>query len=242
MVRKTKTTRAKRSSTAGGLAPLRSLRRWLLRIVLGLALLLLLWVLSYVVINPPTTLYMQAEKRYLGEIDREWVDAEDIAPVMLRAAVAAEDANFCLHMGFDLDAIKTAIDSGANRGASTITQQVVKNAFLWHGRSWLRKALEALITPVVEMTWSKRRILEVYLNIAEFDEGVFGIEAAARHYFGIGAESLSSAQAARLAMVLPAPKARSAEAPTAAQRRRIAVIEDGAQLIATDGRATCFED
>lgn len=203
---------------------------------------MLLWILSYRIINPPTTLYMLSERGYLGEIDSQWVDADDVAPVMLRAVVAAEDANFCLHMGFDLDAIKNAIDSGANRGASTITQQVVKNAFLWHGRSWARKALEALITPVVELTWSKRRILEVYVNIAEFDEGVFGVHAASRHYFGIGPESLSSVQAARLAMVLPAPKARSAEAPTAAQRRRIAVIEDGAQLIATDGRAACFED
>jgi monofunctional biosynthetic peptidoglycan transglycosylase len=213
-----------------------------LRGVLGFILLMLLWVLSYRVINPPTTLYIQAEKRYLGEVDRQWVDAEDVSPVMLRAVVAAEDANFCLHMGFDLEAIKTAIDSGANRGASTITQQVVKNAFLWHGRSWGRKALEALITPVVELTWPKRRILEVYLNIAEFDEGIFGIQAASWHYFGIGPESLSSEQAARLAMVLPAPKSRSAEAPTPAQRQRIAVIEDGAQLIANDGRASCFED
>jgi monofunctional biosynthetic peptidoglycan transglycosylase len=221
---------------------LRTLRRWLLRGLLGFILLMLLWVLSYRVINPPTTIYIQSEKRYLGEVERKWVDADDVTPVMLRAVVAAEDANFCLHMGFDLEAIKTAIDSGANRGASTITQQVVKNAFLWHGRSWGRKALEALITPVVELTWPKRRILEVYLNIAEFDEGVFGIHAASWHYFGIGPESLSSAQAARLAMVLPAPKSRSAEAPTRAQRQRIAVIEDGAQLIANDGRAACFED
>lgn len=221
---------------------MRTIKRWLFRGVLTVVVLMALWVLSYRIINPPTTLYMQTERLYLGEIDRRWVDADDVAPVMLRAVVAAEDANFCQHMGFDLDAIKTAIDSGANRGASTITQQVVKNAFLWHGRSWGRKALEALITPVVELTWSKRRILEVYLNIAEFDEGVFGVDAAARHYFGVGPESLTSAQAARLAMVLPAPKARSADSPTAAQRRRIAVIEDGAELIANDGRAACFED
>jgi monofunctional biosynthetic peptidoglycan transglycosylase len=160
----------------------------------------------------------------------------------LRALVAAEDANFCRHMGFDIEAIRTAIDAGANRGASTITQQVVKNAFLWHGRNWGRKALEALLTPIVELTWPKRRILEVYMNIAEFDEGVFGVDAAARTYFGIGAESLNANQAARLAMVLPNPKARSASAPTAAQRQRIAVIQDGAELIAKDGRAACFED
>ena len=214
----------------------------MVRGLLGIVALLLLWIVSYRFINPPTTLYILSERSYLGEIERTWIDADDVPPVLLRALVAAEDANFCLHMGFDVQAIRTAIDAGAKRGASTITQQVVKNAFLWHGRNWGRKALEALLTPVVELTWPKRRILEVYMNIAEFDEGVFGVDAAARTYFGIGAESLSANQAARLAMVLPNPKARSAAAPTAAQRRRIAVIQDGAELIAKDGRAACFED
>lgn len=242
MARKKTSSPAKKRPSLGKVAPLRALRRALLRGIVIVVVLLLVWVVSYRVINPPTTLYIQSEKGYLGEVERTWVDAEDIAPVMLRSAVAAEDANFCLHMGFDLDAIKTAIDSGANRGASTISQQVVKNAFLWHGRSWSRKMLEAVLTPVVELTWPKRRILEVYLNIAEFDEGVFGVHAAAYRYFDTGPESLTAEQAARLAMVLPAPKARSANQPTAAQRRRIAVIQDGAQLIATDGRASCFED
>ena len=242
MARKKTTSRTKKSPSLWRVDPLRALRRGLLRGILVAFALILLWVVSYRVINPLTTLYMQSEKRYLGEIEREWVDADDIAPVMLRSVVAAEDANFCLHMGFDLDAIKTAIDSGATRGASTISQQVVKNAFLWHGRSWSRKMLEALLTPVVELTWPKRRILEVYLNIAEFDEGVFGVHAASYQYFNTGPESLTADQAARLAMVLPAPKARSAAVPTAAQRRRIAVIQDGAQLIANDGRASCFED
>jgi monofunctional biosynthetic peptidoglycan transglycosylase len=104
----------------------------------------------------------------------------DISDHLQRAAVAAEDANFCLHWGFDMAAIRDAIDAGAARGGSTISQQTVKNAFLWHGRSWLRKALEAAITPVMEAIWPKRRVLEVYLNVAEFDEGVFGAEAAAR--------------------------------------------------------------
>ena len=239
MARKTKTSRSKPAPAARRLSPLRFLRRWLIRAILGAATLLVVWVVAYKVINPPTTAYILSERSYLGEIDRQWVDADLVAQVMLRSVVAAEDANFCLHTGFDLDAIKTAIDSGANRGASTITQQVVKNAFLWHGRNWGRKALEALLTPLVELTWSKRRILEVYLNIAEFDEGV---HAAAWHYFGIGPESLSAQQAARLAMVLPAPKARSAANPTSSQQRRIALIQDGAQLIAKDGRAACFED
>jgi len=176
----------------------------------------------FAVINPPTTPYMFSEARRLGGIERDWVAMEDIAPVMGRSAVAAEDANFCLHWGLDVNAIQAALDSGGNRGASTISQQVVKNVYLWHGRSWFRKSLEALWTPLVEAVWSKRRILEVYLNVAEFDEGVFGVQAASRHYFGVNAIDLSGTQAARLAMLLPSPKTRSAADPTAQQRRRAA--------------------
>ncbi|WP_147126685.1 monofunctional biosynthetic peptidoglycan transglycosylase [Shimia ponticola] len=193
------------------------------------------------VLNPPTTPYIVSEARRLGEIDREWVPFEDIAPIMGRAAVAAEDANFCLHWGLDTTAIRDALDSGALRGGSTISQQVVKNVYLWHGRSWFRKALEALITPYVEATWSKRRILEVYLNVAEFDEGVFGVEAAARHYFGVGPDALTRVQAARLAAILPNPKGRSASRPSDSVRRRAAQILQGADTIDADGRADCFQ-
>ncbi|MEM0950500.1 MAG: monofunctional biosynthetic peptidoglycan transglycosylase [Pseudomonadota bacterium] len=193
------------------------------------------------ILNPPTTPYIMAEARRLGDIDREWVPFESIAPIMGRAAVAAEDANFCLHWGLDTTAIRDALDSGALRGGSTISQQVVKNVYLWHGRSWLRKALEALITPYVEATWSKRRILEVYLNVAEFDEGVFGVEAAARHYFGVGPDQLSRVQAARLAAILPNPKGRSASRPSDSVRRRAAQILQGADTIDADGRADCFQ-
>jgi monofunctional biosynthetic peptidoglycan transglycosylase len=116
----------------------------------------------------------------------------------------------------------------------------VKNAFLWHGRSWVRKALEAAITPVMEAIWPKRRILEVYLNVAEFDEGVFGVEAAARHHFGVAAADLSATQAARLAAVLPAPQQRSASQPTQFVRDRTQSIMNGAATIRADGRDTCF--
>ena len=159
---------------------------------------------------------------------------------MARSAVAAEDANFCRHWGFDIDALRDAIDGGARRGGSTITQQVVKNAFLWQGRSWPRKAMEAVLTPAVEMVWSKRRILEVYLNIAEFDEGVFGVGAAAPWYFGVSAKNLSATQAARLAAILPDPKDRSAAKPSGFVRKRAASIADGAATIRRDGRAACF--
>lgn len=199
-------------------------------------------VLLFSVVNPPTTQTMWGETRRLGDVDHDWAPMDRIAPVMARSVVAAEDANFCTHWGFDVEAIRAALEDGSTRGASTISQQVVKNVYLWQGRSWFRKALEAAITPAVEAIWSKRRILEVYLNVAEFGEGVFGAEAAARHYFGISAGDLSAVQAARLAAVLPSPKTRSASQPSARLRRRAAQIMDGAATIRADGRATCFED
>lgn len=182
------------------------LRRVLFRGTIWGFSLFVLAVLVFTLFNPPTTWTMYSEKGRLGRLDHQWVPMEDIAPVMARSVVAAEDANFCDHWGFDVKAIRAAIEDGAARGASTISQQVVKNVYLWQGRSWVRKALETGITPFVEMAWSKRRILEVYLNVAEFDEGVFGVEAAARHYFGVGPEELTASQAARLATVLPNPR------------------------------------
>lgn len=202
---------------------------------------LLLLILAYTVVNPPVTQTMVAEWRRLGAIERGWVPAERMAPVLLRAVVAAEDANFCLHWGFDMAAIRTVIESGAERGASTISQQTVKNVFLWQGRSWVRKALEAAITPLVELVWSKRRVLEVYLNVAEFGEGVFGAEAAARHHYGISAAELSPAQAARLAVLLPNPKGRDPARLSRALQRRAAQVAEGAETIRVDGRAACFE-
>jgi len=220
----------------------RQLRRRLMRYVFLAFMIMLGTIAAGAVINPPTTPYIVQETRRLGDVDRAWVRLEEIAPIMARAAVAAEDANYCLHWGLDTTAIRTALEEGAVRGGSTISQQVVKNVFLWHGRSYTRKALEALITPFVEMTWSKRRILEVYLNVAEFDEGVFGVEAAARHYFGVGPDALTRTQAARLAAILPNPKRRSASAPSDFVRQRARQILAGADTIAADGRSDCFED
>ena len=241
---KRKTTRkpARKKTTAK--APpktgLGRLRLWAGRIALGCAALALALVFLFAVIRPPTTPYIVSEALRLGGVSRQWVPMEEIAPAMARSAVAAEDANFCLHWGFDMAAIRDALDDGAARGASTISQQTVKNVYLWQGRSWLRKALEAVLTPAVELVWSKRRILEVYLNVAEFDTGVFGVEAAAQHYFGVSAADLGSRQAAALAAVLPAPKERSAARPSAFVARRAASIADGAATIAADGRDACF--
>lgn len=217
------------------------LRKWIVRGALVAVVLLLAWIAAYTVINPPTTAYIVSEARRLGAVDREWVPIEEVAAVVPRSVVAAEDANFCDHWGFDMGAIRDAIEDGSSRGASTLTQQVVKNVFLWHGRSWVRKGLEALITPVVEIIWTKKRIVEVYLNVAEFDEGVFGVDAAAHHYFGVTPSQLSSTQAARLAAILPNPKGRSAKNPSSFVRKRSASIRDGAATIDVDGRASCFQ-
>ena len=193
------------------------------------------------VVNPPTTATIQSEARRLGGVDQEWVSLDDVAPAAARSAVAAEDAGFCSHWGFDVGAIRAALEDGSGRGGSTITQQVAKNVFLWQGRSWARKALEAAITPVLEAVLSKRRILEVYLNVAEMGEGVFGIEAAARHHFGVAASELSGEQAARLAAILPSPRTRDPADLDEALLRRVAGIADGAATIEADGRAACFE-
>ena len=227
----------------GRLGPmLQRLRRVLIWSFLAVALVFLAWGLVYRWVNPPITFYMMQERARLGEIQYKWVDIEQVAPMLRRAVVAAEDANFCTHWGIDSAAVRQALREGALRGGSTISQQTVKNAFLWPGRNWLRKAVEALLTPYIEMVWSKRRLLEIYLNIAEFDTGVFGIEAAAWHHFGVAAKDLNRVQAGRLAVILPDPKGRSAIRPNQDTRKRAASVIAGADMIRKDGRAECFED
>jgi monofunctional biosynthetic peptidoglycan transglycosylase len=220
---------------------LRRTRRWLGRALAAIAAFYAVLILLFSFVPPPINIFQLQESWRLGGISKDWVGWSDIAPVMARSVVAAEDANFCLHWGFDMAAIREAVEEGGARGASTLSQQVVKNTFLWHGRSYLRKALEAAITPAMELVWSKQRILEVYLNTAEFAEGVFGVQAAARYHFGIDALDLSALQAARLAAVLPDPKNRSASQPSAYVRKRTRAIISGAETIAADGRANCFE-
>ncbi|MFC3629256.1 monofunctional biosynthetic peptidoglycan transglycosylase [Paracoccus angustae] len=212
--------------------PLRRLLIWLRWLGLRFLALMVGLVMAYALINPPTTWTIVSE----ATAPREWVGIEDVAPAMRRSVVAAEDANFCLHWGFDMVEIRKVVASGSSRGASTLTQQTAKNVFLWQERSWTRKALETAFTPMIEAFWSKRRILEVYLNVAEFGPGIFGIQAAAREFYGTTPDRLTPVQAARLAAVLPAPKSRS---PARASSRSRA-IADGAATIARDGRADCF--
>lgn len=140
----------------------------------------------------------------------QWVSMDDISPNMALAVIASEDQKFPTHWGFDVNAIESAINHNERkpnkiRGGSTLSQQTAKNLFLWNGRSWVRKGLEAGLTAGIELVWTKRRILTVYLNIAEFGDGVFGVEQAAQQYFGKPAKNLTQAEAARLAAVLPNP-------------------------------------
>lgn len=230
-----------RTSPEIGQSSLRRVTRLIGRGLAGIAGFYGFLVLLFWIVPPPINLYQLAEAWRLGGIEKDWVEWEDIAPAMARSAVAAEDANFCNHWGFDMAAIREAIEQGSNRGASTISQQMVKNVYLWHGRSYLRKAMEAVLTPAVELVWSKQRILEVYLNVAEFGEGIFGVQAAARHYFGVDARDLTDVQAARLAAVLPNPKEYNAGEPGPFVRKRASQIRSGAETIAADGRSACFE-
>ncbi len=241
-VRKPRSKKKKASRSNKTTGPIARIRRWALRVVLAMVVAFVSLVLIYSIVNPPVTHTIWSEWRRLGKVDREWVPIEEIAPIMARSVVAAEDANFCLHWGFDVEAIRDALEDGGSRGASTITQQVVKNVFLWQGRSWVRKALETSMTPVVEIVWSKHRILEVYLNVAETGQGIFGVEAAAQKYYGVSAAKMSPTQAARVAAILPSPRNRSVTDPSVRTRRRAASILDGAATIRADGRAACFED
>ena len=235
-------TRSRSPKAAAARPPLwRRILSWLARGLGLIAAFYLLLMILFSFLPPPGNLYQWSESWRLGGIKREWVNWQDIAPVMGRAVVAGEDANFCLHWGFDMQAIRDAIAKGAQRGASTLDQQTVKNVFLWQGRSWLRKAMEATLTPVAELMWSKQRILELYLNEAEFAEGVFGVQAAARTLFKTDARHLTPTQAARLAAVLPDPKGRSATNPSRFVRDHAAEILQGADTIEVDGRAACFE-
>jgi len=158
------------------------------------------------------------------DLQRSWRPWEQISDELKVAVMAGEDQKFPEHWGFDFDAIQAAFEhnerGGSIRGASTLSQQVSKNLFLWSGRSYLRKGLEAWFTTLIELTWPKQRILEVYLNSVEWDDGVFGAEAAARHHFGVSAASLSRQQASLLAAVLPNPREWSASHPSTYVARR----------------------
>ena len=175
----------------------------------------LVWVLIYRFVNPPITFLMvqRAIERKLDgkdlKIDQSWIAIEDLSGNLKKAAIAGEDINFLNHYGFDFKAMETAFEKNKKgkiiRGGSTISQQTAKNVFLWPGRSYIRKAFEAYFTVLIELLWGKERILEVYLNVIEMGDGVYGAEAAVQHYWGKSASSMSKSRAALLVAVLPNP-------------------------------------
>jgi monofunctional biosynthetic peptidoglycan transglycosylase len=226
--------------------------RWLRTLAIGGAILTiglpLAWVGLYRFVEAPGT-FLMVERAIEGEkIQRRTVPLKDISPHLVRAVIAAEDARYCSHDGFDFEAIDKAMDfneraekrgSKRRRGASTISQQTAKNLFLWADRSWVRKGLETYFTGLIEFAWPKDRIMEAYLNAAEWGDGKFGAEAAAREIFGKSAKTLTASEAARLAAVLPSPNKWRADKPGPYVRRRAAMIERRMGVVRGDGLDAC---
>lgn len=193
---------------------------------------------------PPLTTLLMVEQGLKGQgADYRWRSLDDISPRLVEAVIAAEDSTFCSHRGFDMKAIEKALESNARgrrvRGGSTISQQTAKNVFLWSDRNWVRKGMEAGYTILIEAFWSKRRIVEVYLNVAEWAPGVYGAEAAAQHWFGKSAADLTPREAARLAAILPSPRRYQAASPGPYVRRRASRIQAAMGTVRNDGLAGC---
>jgi len=214
------------------------------RVVIGFVVLSLVWVVAYRFVPVPLTWPMARDAIAGRHVSRTWVPLAKIAPAVPRAVIGAEDARFCEHHGFDFEAIEAAAArnaaGGRLRGGSTISQQTAKNAFLWPGRSYLRKGLEAWFTVLIELVWGKPRIMEVYLNIAEMGPGTYGVEAAARRYFNTGAARLTPAEASRLAAILPQPIKRNAAAPGRTVQRYARRIEKRARVVRREGIDACL--
>ena len=209
--------------------PRRGWRKAVLALIALLALpYLLIPVYALGFIHPVSTL-MLGDLAMLKGYDRRWVDFEAISPVLVQSVMMSEDGQFCRHGGVDWaemqGVVNDALDGEPTRGASTIPMQTVKNLYLWNGRSFVRKALELPLAVVADLVWSKQRTMEIYLNIAEWGPGIYGIEAAARHHFDVPASKLSRRQAALLAVSLPNPIDRSAGKPGRGLKRLANVIE-----------------
>ena len=194
--------------------------KFLLKLAIYFLLITIAWVGIYAIVPPPVTATMILDE---NGITKDWTSFSDISPNMARAVIAAEDGKFCSHNGFDTEAIQKAIERNAQggrlRGGSTISQQVAKNAFLWQGGGFFRKGLEAYFTFLIETIWSKKRIMEVYLNIAETGIGTYGVQAGAQRYFNKDAKDLTGIEAARIAAALPSPKTRAVNGASGFTRR-----------------------
>ncbi|HEY0599170.1 monofunctional biosynthetic peptidoglycan transglycosylase [Brevundimonas sp.] len=228
-------------------APIKK-RRPFLAVVLVLTGLLLTSVAVLRLVPPPTTFLMVTRVLEGEGLAYRWRSLDHISPRLVEAVIASEDSTFCAHHGFDMKAIEKALKANARaekrggkriRGGSTISQQTAKNVFLWPGRDWVRKGLEAGYTVLIETLWGKRRVMEIYLNVAEWAPGVYGAEAAARHWFGKSAADLSPREAARLAAILPSPRRYNASSPGPYVRRRASRVLAAMGTVRNDGLAAC---
>ena len=216
---------------------------WIVKLILAFLIISVLWVLAYRFVNPPITFTMIGDMVAGRGAQKEWMPISRIDRDMVRASIAAEDSKFCLHSGFDFEAIEDAMKRNASggriRGGSTISQQTAKNAFLWQGGGYFRKGMEAWFTFLIEHLWDKRRIMEVYLNLAETGIGTYGVNAGADRYFGHDASAMSPIEAARIAAVLPLPKSRGAVAPKGFTRRYGNTIAARIGVVGRDGLDAC---
>jgi monofunctional biosynthetic peptidoglycan transglycosylase len=223
-------------------------RRWLTRAIVALLVIAIVLPVTvtaiYRFVPPPITILM-VQRLWEGRgLNKQWRPLSQISPSLVQAVIASEDAQFCSHRGFDFEAIEKALANNARRpnavrGASTISQQTAKNVFLWPARSWVRKGAEAYFTVLIETMWGKRRIMEVYLNVAEWGAGTYGAEGAARRYFETSAAKLTRAQAARLAAVLPNPIKFNAARPGPGIARRSRTIRSRATTVRQSDLADC---
>lgn len=208
------------------------------------------WVVLYRFVPPPMTMTMMGDVLGGRTVIKDWMPLSQIDRDMARAAIAAEDSKFCAHNGFDRAAIEAAIKRNARveargrgviRGGSTISQQTAKNAFLWQGGGFVRKGLEAWFTVLIEAIWGKRRIMEVYLNIAETGIATYGVNEGSKRYFGHDASTMSPTEAARIAAVLPLPKKRDASIPKGYTRRYSNTISSRIGVVRNDGLDACLK-
>lgn len=210
------------------------------KLILGFIVLSLLLVVVFRFVPVPATLTMLMDER---GITKDWEPLSNIDRNLVRAVIAAEDGKFCTHRGFDREAIEQAMrrnaQGGRIRGGSTISQQTAKNVFLWQGGGYVRKGLEAWFTFLIETVWGKRRIMEVYLNVAETGIGTYGAEAGAQRYFGHSAARLSASEAGRMAAALPLPKQRSVTNPSGWLRRHGNTIAARVGVVRRDGLDAC---
>ena len=216
---------------------------WIIKLVVAFLLISILWVLAYRFINPPLTFTMIGDLLAGRGAHKTWMPIAQIDRDMVRASIAAEDSKFCTHRGFDFEAIEDAMKRNASggriRGGSTISQQTAKNAFLWQGGGYARKGLEAWFTFLIEHLWGKRRIMEVYLNLAETGIGTYGVNTGSQRYFGHDASAMSGTEAARIAAVLPLPKKRGAIAPKGFTRRYGNTIAARIGVVGRQGLDAC---